>query len=275
MAGARSEADSCFRWNDAPDASRSAHPDGSEARMNWVDGIILGILGLSILIGLMRGLVAEVLSLVVWVAAFVVATWFGPDVAALFENAISLSVARISLGYAICFIGVLLLGALIRFAARRLIWSTGLSGIDRLLGVVFGFVRGVLVVTLVVFLVGLTAMTRESWWQHSTLLPQFQATAAWLGQNIPANVTDRLHPEAVLDKLKSEPMLQRQAPAASSSTQSSNVLGRVAHSELLDQVHNLSNRLNDPMSAGRPATAPRTDPEPVAAGSISSHPQQH
>ncbi len=241
--------------------------------MNWVDGIILGILGLSVLIGLLRGLVAEVLSLAIWVAAFVVATLFGPDVAALFENMISLSVARIGLGYAICFFGVLLIGAILRFAARRLIWSTGLTGIDRLLGVLFGFVRGVLVVTLVVFLVGLTALTRESWWQRSALLPQFQATAAWLGQNIPASVADHLHPEVMLDKLKSEPMLQRHAPAAaSSSTQSSNLLDRVAPSGLLHHMHNLSDRLHDPMSNRQPPPAPRTEQRPAAAGSASSHP---
>src|SRR6185312_1908576 len=184
--------------------------------MNWLDGIILVILGLSVLIGLMRGLVAELLSLVIWVAAFWLAALFGPDVAALFDNAISLPVARICLGYAICFFGVLLLGAIVRFAARKLIWSTGLTGIDRLLGVLFGFVRGVLVVTIMVFLVGLTAVTREPWWQQSSLLPQFQGTAAWLGQNIPPGVADHLHPEAVLDKLKSEPLLQRHGPAGSS-----------------------------------------------------------
>ncbi|TAL87901.1 MAG: CvpA family protein, partial [Rhodanobacter sp.] len=86
--------------------------------MNWVDAIILGILVLSVLMGLLRGLVAELLSLVIWVAAFVVAALFGPDVAALFEHVISLSVARLILGYAICFVGVLLLGALVRLAAR-------------------------------------------------------------------------------------------------------------------------------------------------------------
>lgn len=243
--------------------------------MNWVDGIILVILGLSILIGLMRGLVAELLSLLIWVAAFVAAALFGPDVAALFANAISLSVARLSLGYAICFIGVLLIGALLRFAARRLIWSTGLTGIDRLLGVVFGFVRGVLVVTLMVFLVGLTSMTRETWWQQSALLPQFQGTAAWLGQNIPSSVADHLHPEAVLDKLKSEPMLQRHAPAGSaSSSQSPSLLGRVAPADLLQQMHNLSDRVHDPISVQRPpAAAPSTERVPAAAGSVSSHPR--
>ncbi len=241
--------------------------------MNWVDGVILAILVLSVLIGLLRGLVAEVLSLVIWVTAFVVATLFGPDVAALFDKVISLSVARISVGYAICFIGVLLIGAILRFAARRLIWSTGLSGIDRFLGVLFGFVRGVLVVTLAVFLVGLTALTRESWWQQSALLPQFQATAAWLGQNIPADVADHLHPEAMLDKLKSEPMLQRHAPAApSSSAHSSSLLNHAAPSELLDRMHNLSDRVHDPMSAQRPPPDARTGPRPAAAGSAASHP---
>src|SRR3546814_8227729 len=120
---------------------------------------------------------SDLLSLVTWIAAFWVAAVFGPDVAALFENSISLPMARIGLGYAICFFGILLLGMLVRFAARRLIWSTGLTGMDRVLGVLFGFVRGALVVTILVFLVGLTAVTRESWWQQSVLLPQFQVAA--------------------------------------------------------------------------------------------------
>ena len=67
--------------------------------MNWLDGIILAILALSVLIGLMRGLVAEVLSLATWIAAFWMAAVFGPDVAALFENSISLPRARSGLGY--------------------------------------------------------------------------------------------------------------------------------------------------------------------------------
>ncbi len=240
--------------------------------MNWVDAIILGILGLSVLIGLMRGLVAEVLSLVIWVAAFLVAAWFGPDVAALFENAISLSVARLSLGYAICFFGVLLIGMIVRFAARRLIWSTGLTGIDRLLGVVFGFVRGVLVATVLVFLVGLTTVTREPWWQQSVLLPQFQGTAAWLGQNIPATVGDHLHPEAMLDKLTSQPVPQAQG-STSGAPQTSRVLDRVAPA-VLNQMRDLSDRLHDPMSAQRsPSATPGTTGAPASAGSVSSQPR--
>ncbi|MGB3838186.1 CvpA family protein [Rhodanobacter sp. UC4451_H18] len=230
--------------------------------MNWLDGIILAILALSVLIGLMRGLVAEVLSLATWIAAFWMAAVFGPDVAALFQNSISLPMARIGLGYAICFFGILLLGMLVRFAARRLIWSTGLTGVDRVLGVLFGFVRGALVVTILVFLVGLTAVTREPWWQQSVLLPQFQVAAAWLGQNIPASVGDHLHPDAVLDKLKSAPVLPH-GPAGSSTAPS--LLERVAPAELLKRVDGLSERLHAPISGRQgapaaPASAASTPP---------------
>jgi membrane protein required for colicin V production len=177
--------------------------------MNGTDWVILAILGLSILIGLWRGLVAELLSLVIWIAAFWVAASFGPSVAAHLEPVISLPIARIGLGYALCFIGVLIVGALVRFAMRRLISSTGLSGIDRLFGMLFGFVRGALLVTVLVFLVGLTLFTRESWWQQSALLPQFQGLAAWLGQNIPASVRDHLHPDEVLDRIHPTAVLAR------------------------------------------------------------------
>lgn len=224
--------------------------------MNWTDGVILAILGLSILIGLMRGLIAELLSLLVWIAAFWVASVFGPTVGDLFRNTISLPMARVSLGYGICFFGMLLLGAIVRFATRRLLWSTGLTGIDRLLGVVFGFLRGVLVVTLMVFLVGLTGLTRESWWQQSVLLPQFQGTAAWLGQNIPASVADHLQPEKMIDKLKSTPLLQRQPAASASSAPAPNVLQGIDPSAVTRQMGDLLSGLRDSTSGGHSAPPP-------------------
>jgi membrane protein required for colicin V production len=210
--------------------------------MNGVDWVILAILTVSVVIGLWRGLVAELLSLVIWVAAFWVAASFGPAVAARLEHVISLPIARIGLGYALCFIAVLIAGALVRFATRRLIWGTGLSGIDRLFGMLFGFVRGALLVTVLVFLVGLTLFTREPWWQRSILLPQFQGLAAWLGQNIPAGVRDHLHPDEVLDRIH---------PAA-----------------VLDHLPSLSGTLAAPMSGATSAPAASgTIPAPARAAS--------
>lgn len=188
--------------------------------MNWADYIIIGVLGLSVMVGLWRGLISEVLALAIWIAAFWVAWMFGPTVAAHFEHVIELPSARIIIGYAICFVTVLILGALLRFAISRLVESTGLSGTDRLLGMVFGFFRGVLLVTLLVFLIGFTAFTRDPWWQQSVLLPQFQHVAAWLGQRVPPSVRDHLHPSALLDHLPTLP-LSVQAPILVAPTGSS------------------------------------------------------
>jgi membrane protein required for colicin V production len=179
--------------------------------VNWTDGVILGVLALSVLIGLFRGLVAELLSLVIWIAAFWFTWAFGPVVSMYLEHAITMPTARKAVAYSICFVVVLIVGALVRFMMRRLLWSSGLSGIDRLFGTVFGFLRGVLIVAVLVFMVGLTGFTREPWWQQSTLAPQFQGVAAWLGQaipaNVPASVRDHLHPQEMLDKIHPADML--------------------------------------------------------------------
>jgi membrane protein required for colicin V production len=173
--------------------------------MNWTDYIIIGVLALSVFVGLWRGLISEVMALAIWIAAFWVAWSFGPAVARHFEHVIELPSARIIVGYGLCFVAVLILGALLRFVISRLVESTGLSGTDRLLGMLFGLVRGVLLVTLLVFLIGFTAFTRDPWWQQSVLLPQFQHVAAWLGQQVPPGVRDYIHPPAVLDRLSGLP----------------------------------------------------------------------
>lgn len=156
--------------------------------MNTADYAILAVLGLSVLVGLWRGLVVEVMALVVWVAAFWVAWLFGGQVAARFDPAVSLPSMRIVLGYCVCFLAVLLVGALLRFLLSRLVAGTGLSGTDRLLGMVFGLARGALIVTLVVLLAGFTPLPRDAWWQQSRLLPVFDGGAAWLATNLPADM---------------------------------------------------------------------------------------
>jgi membrane protein required for colicin V production len=173
--------------------------------VSWIDYIIVGVLGLSVLIGLWRGLVSEVLALATWIAAFWVAWTFGPAVSAHFEHRIEEPSIRLVAGYGLCFIAVLVLGALLRFAIHKLVESTGLSGTDRLLGMLFGFARGVLLVTLVVFLMGFTVFARDPWWKHSVLLPQFQEAAAWLGDRLPESVREHLHSGSIPDHLPALP----------------------------------------------------------------------
>lgn len=189
--------------------------------MNTADYAILVVLGLSVLVGLWRGLVVEVMALVVWIAAFWIARLFGEQVAAWFDPAVSVPSARIALGYGTCFLAVLLGGALLRFLLSRLVAGTGLSGTDRLLGMVFGLVRGAVLVTLVVLLAGFTPLPRDAWWQESRLLPMFGDGAAWLAANLPQGVREHLDfdPAALSMAGAAVPAaLDAWLPAASAST---------------------------------------------------------
>ena len=93
-------------------------------------------------------------------------------------TAIDAPSVRLLLGYAICFIAVLIAGAIVSFLMRKLIAGSGLSGSDRLLGMVFGLMRGLALVTLIVLLLGFTPLPRDPWWQQSQLLPTFPAGRA-------------------------------------------------------------------------------------------------
>lgn len=159
--------------------------------MNWADYCIIGVLALSVLMGLLRGFIGEVLALACWIAAFWFAWVFGPQLGAAF-TAIDTPSVRVLLGYAICFVAVLIAGAIVAFLMRKLIAGSGLSGSDRLLGMVFGLFRGLALVVLLVFVLGFTPFPRDAWWHQSQLLPTFEPGARWLSAQLPADVTKHL-----------------------------------------------------------------------------------
>ena len=168
--------------------------------MNWADYCIIAALGLSVLMGLWRGFIGEVLALACWVLAFWVAWNFGDKLAAQF-TVITLPSARLLLGYAICFIAVLIAGAIVSFLMRKLVAGSGLTGSDRLLGMVFGLLRGLALVTLTVLLLGFTPFPHDPWWRQSQLLPGFQQSAQWLSARLPADVTKYLDLRGLLPQI--------------------------------------------------------------------------
>lgn len=161
--------------------------------MNWADHAILAALGLSMLVGLWRGFVSEVLALVTWIGAFWASWAFGPALAAALPAVVSTPSLRILLGYGGCFVAVLVVGAIALFLMRKLIEGSGLSTSDRLLGMGFGLARGAVLVVLAVLLLQLTPLPADPWWSESRLLPGFSASAAWLGKQLPEEVTQYLH----------------------------------------------------------------------------------
>lgn len=152
--------------------------------LTWADFALLLILAVSMGIGLWRGFVVEVLSLTVWIAAFWLSMGLGEDVANRLTGVQSSS-ARLLLGYAGVFIAVLLVGGLLTWLIGKVIANTGLSGTDRVLGLGFGLLRGLVLACVAVLLMGFTPLPQDAWWQQSRLLPGVQRGAEWMASFLP------------------------------------------------------------------------------------------
>ena len=147
--------------------------------MNWADWVILAILVISALFSLRRGFVKEALSLVTWVSAFVVARLFSGALAAILENYIETPSVRIATAFAVLFVIMLIVGAIVSNLFEMLINATGLSATDRVLGMGFGVARGGLVVVVLVALVAQTPAIEDEWWGQSQLIPHFVLMETW------------------------------------------------------------------------------------------------
>lgn len=153
--------------------------------MNWLDFAILIIILLSAMISLFRGFVKEALSLVAWILAFWIAISFSYLLAEMLEGTIKSPNVRVSVAFGILFILTLIVGALINYLMAQLVRKTGMSGTDRMLGVVFGVARGAVVVGVLVLLAGLTGLPKEPAWKDSMLMVHFQDVAIWLRSFLP------------------------------------------------------------------------------------------
>ena len=140
------------------------------------DVVICVIVGISGIISMIRGFVKEAMSLVIWLAAFFVAMSFKEVVAELLINIIALPSIRQLAAWIILFVGTLLLGSIANYLLGKLVSSTGLSGTDRTLGLVFGGFRGLLIVlALVIIVPKALPVDQDLWWTSSRLIPLFQS----------------------------------------------------------------------------------------------------
>jgi membrane protein required for colicin V production len=147
--------------------------------MVWIDYAIIFVIGLSTLISLIRGFAKEAMSLVVWFAAFFIASQFYQDLAV---HLIQLQdeMLRNGVAIAILFVITLILGALVNYILGQLVSRTGLTGTDRLLGLCFGALRGALIVSAILFFMdAFTGAPNTVWWKSAVLVPEFGVVIQW------------------------------------------------------------------------------------------------
>ena len=144
-----------------------------------IDIILLVILGGSVLLGLIRGLVGTLISTAAWLLAGWVTFQFGGELAFwLSDDGMPTLTERFG-GYALSFITVMVGVSLVGALAKSMVQSVGLSGVDRLLGAGLGLLRGAFLACLLVLLLGFTPLPREPAWQQSAVLPWLLHLACW------------------------------------------------------------------------------------------------
>ena len=160
--------------------------------MTVFDYAVLTVVSASVLLGLWRGVVSEILALAAWVVAFLAARAAAPDAAVLLSGQIAEPGLRLAAAGVLVFVGVLVVFAMARMLLSRMLKAVGLGLLDRLLGGVFGVVRGVLVVWAVVLVAGLTPLPRSDWWRDAMLAPPLETAVIAAKPWLPAEAAKRI-----------------------------------------------------------------------------------
>ena len=160
--------------------------------MTLFDLAVLVVVGLSILLSVIRGLVREVLALSAWVVAFLAANLLAGQVAAWLPDAVPGEEFRLLAGFLGVFLTVLIAMSVLAIMVSKLVKNAGLGLEDRLLGSVFGFARGLLVVMVVVLLAGLTSLPRQAVWRNAVLSDPLEAFAGRVKAWLPADLAQRI-----------------------------------------------------------------------------------
>lgn len=148
--------------------------------MMTIDYVLIGLLVVSALVGIFRGLIREALSLIVWILAIWVAARFGDRLAPLSARWLADPLWQLWAGRLVVFIGVLLAGSLLAWLIGYLVSNSVITGTDRMLGMLFGLARGVVLAGLLAIALEIAGFGNESWWRQSKLIPYATAVGAEL-----------------------------------------------------------------------------------------------
>ena len=154
--------------------------------MTIFDYLVSFVLVASVVISTLRGLVKEILSLLGWVVAFVVANAYGAQLAPMLPTMIPGEAVRLMVAFVALFLGVRILMGLLTMAVDALVQAAGLSLADRGLGGLFGLARGIVIVLFGVILCGMTSIPQQDFWKNALLSPMAETGARTVKPFLPA-----------------------------------------------------------------------------------------
>ena len=154
----------------------------------WIDWTLLAVLAVSVVVGLVRGFVFEVMALMGWIVAWFGSQYLAREVSPHIPVGAPGSAANMAMAYVLCFIGILLVWALMARLVRMLIHATPLSVPDRLLGAGFGLLRGGVLLLALATVVALTPAAQSKPWQRSEGARWMDAALAGLKPLLPDEV---------------------------------------------------------------------------------------
>ncbi len=162
--------------------------------MTIFDYVFLLILIVSVVISVVRGLVREVLSLLSWIGAFLVAKFGSPMVSGWLSGMIDHPKIRLAFSFVLVMVASVMLFSFLSLQVVKVVKMTGLSGTDRALGAFFGLARGVLVAVVLVLVASLTPLPRESYWRNAFFRYPLETMASWMQPRLPDTVQERMNP---------------------------------------------------------------------------------
>jgi membrane protein required for colicin V production len=162
------------------------------AGLGWVDWALLAVLGVSVAVGLWRGFVFEIMSLLGWVVAWIVAQWFAVDLSPHVPIGAPGSTLQLAVAFVLCFVAALIVWALIARLVRMMLHATPLSAVDRLLGAGFGLLRGGVLLLVVATVVLLTPWGKSPGWRASHGAMWLNSALHGLKPLLPETVARRL-----------------------------------------------------------------------------------
>jgi membrane protein required for colicin V production len=160
--------------------------------MTWLDYVVIGVFAASIVVGAWRGMVREVLSILGWMIAFLAANLLAGPLGPAMPQAIPSPELRVAAAYLAVFFVSLTVTALVGLLLSKIVKAAGLGGADRMLGVLFGAARGLLIVLTAALLAGLSSVPRQPFWRDSVSGPLLVQAARALQPLLPQTFAERL-----------------------------------------------------------------------------------